>query len=1134
MKSINFEFLRPCRPELVATGEMAEAYTYADPGSALVKLRNFAELLVTNIYREMALPAPIKGNLNDLLNETAFKTAIPPVIVSKLHSLRIQGNKAAHGDKVSSSTALWILEEAYHLACWYYIGVCKGKQDLLPEFIAPEPQAPLSDEADLSAKERKEILEKLAAQEAQLQQLFAELEATRKQAQIVEPTAAEREAIIEQAEQAVSELHFDEATTRQRLIDAALISAGWNVGLNGQSTEQVGQEVKILYQPTASGEGRADYVLYDEANKPFAVIEAKETAKDVNAGRTQARFYADGLEKQYGQRPVIFYTNGYEIYIWNDAVKETPRMIHGFYSKDSLDYMLFQRNNRKNLLEMAPNPDIAGRMYQIEAIKRVTERFNQGHRKALIVQATGTGKTRVAIALCELLSRALWAKRILFLCDRRELRKQANNVFKEFLPGEPRTNITALTAQDKDKRIYLATYPAMMKCFQSFDIGFFDLIIADESHRSIYNRYRDLFLYFDCYQVGLTATPIKYKQLERNTYKLFGCEDKDPTAHFDYEEAINHKPPFLVPFEVFKTTTEFLRRGIRYSQMSEEQRQQLEEDEENPSLIEYDAAEVDRVIFNKDTNRKILRNLMENGIRDASGMHPGKSIIFARSHTHAKLLQELFDEMYPQYGGEFCQVIDNYDPRAEQLIDDLKGTGTNPNLTIAISVDMLDTGIDIPEIVNLVFAKPVKSVVKFWQMIGRGTRLCPNLFGTGEDKKAFYIFDHWGNFEFFEEHYKEVEPSLQKSLLQRLFEARLQLAEASIAAGDAETFDAAIALIAEDIADLPSATISVKEKWRELQAVKQGETLRSFSPQVKAILQNDIAPLMQWRNIEGHEPKFKFDLLMIGLQIERLRGSASFNNLKDELINEVAKLPVNLNAVRSRQEFITQVRGNSFWKKVTNASLEEVRKNLRGVMQYINALSFGVPRARVIDVAEDESKIEMIRHIPKLEGLQLAAYRHRVEQVLLTLMDNSPALQKIRRGQRVNPDDLQELCALVLAQDPEIDLYDLCFHYPEVADNLDLAIRGIIGLQPEAVNERFEEFVHRHPILSAKQMRFLSLLKNHIAKFGSIELNRLYEAPFTSVDSNSIDGVFPDDGQNDEVLAIIASFNSPYQKVDRV
>ena len=350
-------------------------------------------------------------------------------------------------------------------------------------------------------------------------------------------------------------LQLSEEATRHRLIDQELLDAGWDVGPNGKSTEQVRQEVQFCTMPTASGEGYADYVLYGDDGKPLAVIEAKKTVKDARIGAEQARIYATCLEKETGQRPVIFYTNGIDIYVWDDAQGYTPREVYGFYSKDSLEYLLHQRKNKKALATVAPNLGIAERMYQLEAIKRVCERFEQKFRRALVVQATGTGKTRVAISLCDLLMRAGWAKRILFLCDRRELRKQADNVFKEFLPGEPRIVVDSSTSSDREKRIYLATYPAMVKCYETFDVGFFDLVIFDESHRSIYKKYRELVMYFDALQVGLTATPLKYA--DRDTFKLFGCEHNDPTSNFTYEEAVQGK--FLVPFRVREFGPSFAR-----------------------------------------------------------------------------------------------------------------------------------------------------------------------------------------------------------------------------------------------------------------------------------------------------------------------------------------------------------------------------------------------------------------------------------------------------------------------------------------------------------------------------------------------------------------------------------------------
>ena len=781
MQSKNFEFLRTTNGELADLAGFAEKYVHVDPASALVKLRLFAENLVADFFQHYGIPREPRSNFLDFLRNDTFERSVPPVILNKLHTIRIQGNKAAHGSLDDRRTArpMATLHEAFDLGKWYMLTVhgAKNVVELPFEEPAAEAEVPAA-QARLSEKTMRE----LAEQEAQMQQLLADLEATRERAETAEKNEEQMKAILAEANQAANVLQFDEETTRRRLIDQMLVQAGWDVGSNGANTSQVTQEEKVQHQPTESGIGYADYVLWGDDGKPLAVVEAKKTSRNIIAGHKQGKDYAEALEKDHGQRPVIFCTNGFEIDIWDDAKGEVPRRIFGFYSKDSLEYCHWKTRERTKLAELSPDPEIVDRLYQIEAIKRVCEEFDGKRRKALIVQATGTGKTRVAMALTEVLLRAHWVKRILFLCDRRELRKQANNTFAQFLDSEPRTFVTNKTKGDRKKTVYLATYPAMMKCFQDFDTGFFDLIIADESHRSIYNRYRDIFIYFDALQVGLTATPVNVhtRSFMRNTFKMFDCEDGDPTAHYSYEEAITDTPPWLAHFQVTKHTTKFLRKGIKYADMSEDEKKQLDEQVEDPELIDYEKEAMGQEVFNKDTDRAILRNLMDNGIRVADGTHVGKTIIFARNHNHAVTLQALFEEMYPQYmkpKQEFCAVIDNYVDRAEQLIDDFKGEGNNPNLHIAISVDMLDTGIDVPEIVNLVFAKPVKSYVKFWQMIGRGTRLCPNLFGPGKHKEFFQIFDHWGNFEYFGENPPECEPSVQKAVTQQIFEARIRLSE---------------------------------------------------------------------------------------------------------------------------------------------------------------------------------------------------------------------------------------------------------------------------------------------------------------------------------------------------------------------
>ncbi len=1101
-------------------GGFAENYGVSDPASAAIKLRAFAECMVSAVYAFQEMPRPYRANLNDLLNDAAFKAATPGVVIDKLHALRIQGNRAAHGagNELKQHHAMWLLQEAHALGQWFFISYAGGSKEECSDFIDITEQA----EQAKTERERdkKGVLQRLAAQEAQMASLLQELETARSRAKAAEKTKGELQAILNRTQQAANVLQFDEASTRQRLIDELLVTAGWNVGTDGKSTDQVGQEIEVLHQPTASGIGFADYVLWGEAGKPLAVVEAKKTAVDAQMGKMQAKYYADGLEKMHGRRPVIFYTNGFDLWIWDDAKGEPPRKIYGFYARESIQYCLFQTRNRdKTLATLMPDLRIVDRTYQIEAIQRVSETFDARHRKALLVQATGTGKTRIAVALCDLLIRANWVKRILFVCDRLELRKQAHNVFKEYLEQVPRVYVGRSTAEDRTKRLYLATYPAMMKCFETFDTGFFDLIIADESHRSIYNRYRDLFFYFDAYQVGLTATPLKF--IFRNTYKLFNREDADPTAHYPFDRAVQEG--HLVPFKVMKHTTKFLREGIKYKEMTEEQREQLEDQVEDPEAIDYNREHVDQKVFNKDTDRHILRNLMENGIRNADGSALGKTIIFARNHKHAVLLNELFDELYPQYGGAFCQVIDNYEPRASQLIDDFKETDGTKDLTIAVSVDMLDTGIDVPEVVNLVFAKPVKSYAKFWQMIGRGTRLCPDLFGPGKNKTHFQIFDHWGNFEYFDELQDEEEPSQQKPLMQILFETRITLADAALDKQDASAFDLATGLLREDVAALPEKTITVRDKWREVKTLLQPDVIRGFHAATKGMLRNDIAPLMQWRYLDGQEAAYRFDLLVARLQESLLRGAGQFEDLKTELLNQVSQLPVNLLQVREKLDTINRIKTAAFWTSVDVPSLESVRKELRGSMRYRSGGVYQpAPEPLLLDVREAPGEYTV--HAVKFEGLDLAAYRHRVEAVLEAIFDQSPALHKIKAGEPVSQKDLEELVSAVLLHDPDLNVEDLLVHFPNKAKRLDLAIRQVIGMDARKVDEVFTQFIRKYTRLNAHQIRFLELLKGYIAKYGAIDLEKLWDAPFTTIDSNGFDGVFTEERQAEDLLSIVNHF----------
>lgn len=1120
MKSQNFEFLRPKRAPFADLAGFAERYAYSDPASSLIKQRSFVEQAVAAIYERYRLLPPYSDNLNDLLNAEPFRQSVPEVVQNKLHTVRKAGNHAAHPRRpITSDLSLDCLAQLFDIARWFHVQVDGGQRQDAPQYTPP------AREGDGNGK-AKAALEKLRLAEAKYESVLASLEAEKAKRLAAERVATEHATELsqlkEEGQKVASVLEFNEETTRRRLIDQALLAVGWNVGANGANTEQVRQEVPLSTMPTPSGEGYADYVLYGDDGKPLAVIEAKKTAKDARVGAEQARMYATCLEKETGVRPVIFFTNGIDIFLWDDSQGHPYRKVYGFYSKDSLEYLTHQWANKQALAVIEPNLAIANRMYQLEAIKRVCERFSLNFRRALLVQATGTGKTRVAVSLCDVLMRAGWVKRILFLCDRRELRKQADRVFKEFMPGEPRIIVDSRTSGDRDKRIYLATYPAMMKCFEDFDVGFFDLIVADESHRSIYKKFRSLFQYFDALQVGLTATPVRL--IERNTYELFGCEDRDPTSHFSFEEAVGSKPPYLVPFRVVAVSTKFRRDGFRYVDMTPEQQAQLEDQDPAADQVDYENTDQDKYFFNRDSTRLIWRSLMDDGLRDATSSRVGKTIVFARSHVHAEHLADVFTEMYPQYGSTFCRIIDNQEPKAEQLIDDFKNPDSE--LTIAISVDMLDTGIDVPEVVNLVLAKPVKSFVKFWQMIGRGTRLRLDLFGPGRHKTEFLIFDHWQNFWFFDEQYTETQPAPQKSLLQHLFETRIELAQAALDKMDQVVFDATAGLIIGDVrAVRDTNALDARDRWRELELLADGERVCQFAAATKADLLCIAAPLQRLRSIRGDEDAYRFDLLITRLELELVRGgpdAPKVLDLRARVEEAVELLAKNQNPVKAKADAIRQVRSRDFWATVEVHHLEGLRRELRGIMKYQQVPQTSRLAPQVFDVTDDE--FEAAPYIPRLEGLDLVEYKRRVEAVLREHFAENATLKRIRAGKAVRDEELEELVVLVLRIDDKANIRHLTGHDPETRRSLLTVFRGLVGLDAEAVEKAFTHFVAKHPRLTSQQLRFLQLLQNHIAQNGGIEIDRLYEPPFTTIHAESVDGIFPSPEDVDELLAILATF----------
>jgi len=1114
MQSKNFEFLRCTWPELASLAGFSEQYAEVDPQSAVTKLRNFAERSVTIVYKELRLPKAPQSNFNELLNNDSFTAITPKVVVDKLHAIRIHGNKAAHGEIVSAQNAQWLLKETFDIGRWLFATYANGDINSIPDFQQPIPVASAKSEYK---KERKVLLEQYAKQEARMKVMLDELEAEREKTVALESTQEELNHLKQQAtnkgQQAANALDFDEAKTRTHLIDMQLAQVGWNI----DDSNQVTLEEKVLHQPTKSGNGSADYVLWDSNGKPLAVIEAKKTSVDAEQGRHQAKIYADGLEKMHGQRPVIFYTNGYDIWLWDDHTAQNypPRKLYGFYSKNSLQYQVRQRKERQLLNSVSPKAEILGdRLYQHEALKRVCERFENKQRKALVVQATGTGKTRLAIAISDAMMKAGWVKRVLFLCDRRELRKQAKNAYSEFLSA-PITLLTSKSVEDTHNRIFVATYPAMIKLFAKFDTGYFDLIISDESHRSIYNIYGDIFRYFDAIQLGLTATPVE--MVSRSTCQLFGCDFKHPTSNYDLERAVEEG--YLVPYQVVKHTTKFLRDGIKGNALTVEEIAELEDKGIDPNSLDFDGKDIDKAIYNKDTNRKILQNLMEHGVRQEDGQTLGKTIVFARNHNHAILLEKMFDEVYPQYGGKFCQVIDNYNPRAEELIDDFKGEGSNDQLTIAISVDMLDTGIDVPAIVNIVFARPVKSPVKFWQMVGRGTRLCKNLFGQGKDKTHFQVFDHWGVVEYHGMKARDITITQSKSLMQRLFEERLSLAKIALQQAEPDFFDVMSNWMHKTINSLDNDTLAVRDHWKVKHQMQNVELIREFSANTVILLENEIAPLMQWLDVRGHSEAYQWDLLISQIQQQKLKSSGKLDDLASDAIAQLLDLPMNLNQVKVKADWIKQCRELTWWQAASLNEQEQARIELRDIMQY-RSKGTGEPlKPPVIDITDGDEVRE--KQSTYLNSVDMKAYIINVEQALQSLFDNNSILQKIRKGEAVTEQELDNLNALLHTQNPEVDLEVLKTFY-DTATPLEQVLRSIVGMDSEAVNQQFAEFIQTYSTLNARQVQFLGLLKRQIATSGAIELSRLYEMPLAAL--GDIDTLFDNDQQIDHLLNIVKSF----------
>ncbi len=922
-----------------------------------------------------------------------------------------------------------------------------------------------------------------------------------------------------------------EAQTRAEHVNQLLAVSGWNV----KDPTQVVEEFDILTglpegvaEPRTPYEGHqfSDYVLLGKDRRPLAVVEAKRTSKDAALGREQAKQYCYSIQKQIGgELPFCFYTNGLETYLW-DLGNAPPRKVVGFPTRDDLERFAYIRRNRQPLTHEFINTSIAGRDYQIRAIRSVLEGIEQKKREFLLVMATGTGKTRTCIAMVDALMRAGYAEKVLFLVDRIALREQALAAFKEHMPNEPRWPNVGERLIAKDRRIYVATYPTMLNIIrdevQHLSPHFFDFIIVDESHRSIYNTFGEVLDYFKTITLGLTATPTDI--IDHNTFQLFHCEDGLPTFAYTFEEAVNNVPPYLCNFQVMKIQTKFQMEGISKRTISLEDQKKLILQGKDIEEINFEGTQLEKQVVNRGTNTLIVREFMEEAIKDANGVLPGKTIFFCATKAHARRMEEIFDKLFPQYHGELAKVLVSDDPRVYGkggLLDQF----TNDDMPrIAISVDMLDTGIDVREIVNLVFAKPVFSYTKFWQMVGRGTRLLetskPKPWCL--EKDVFLILDCWDNFEYFKLNPKGKELKPQLSLPVRLVGLRLDKIEKANDSGQPDIAGREAAKLRYQIASLPKDSVVIKEAATALARLEEENFWISLTHDRLEFLRAEIKPLFRTvSDADFKAMRFERDILEYSLAVlseEKERAEA----IKEGIVEQISELPLSVSFVKQEEVLVRAAQTTHYWAKADEDAFDDLVAKLGPLMKFREQTT-GQDQTH-LDLVDELHKKERVEFGPQHEAVSITRYREMVESLIVELTEHNPVLQKIKNGEAVSTDEANALAELLHEEHPHITEALLQQVYKNRKARFIQFIRHILGIEllksfPDQVSAAFDQFIRAHTTLSSRQLEFLNLLKNFIVECEKVEKRDLISTPFTVIHPQGIRGVFSP-SEIDEILRL--------------
>lgn len=1072
----------------------AEKIILMDPEASIINSRRAMEFATKWMYSiDKELDMPYQDNLQSLMNAEEFRQIVGPDIWKRMDYIRRCGNNVAHGNKkLGRDEAMLCLENLFiymdFVACCYsdQYEERSFNKEIITARIEKAKQSREAANATQEALEKEQ--EKSAQQELDLQKLIAE------NASLKEELSARRQ---EQQQTYVPKpLELSEYKTRKLYIDSMLVDAGWTEGKDWIN------EVELPGMPNKSEVGYADYVLYDDMHRPLAIIEAKRTCVDVSKGRQQAKLYADLLEKKYKRRPVIFLTNGFETHIIDGQYPE--RKCSVIYSKRDLEKWFNLLSMRTSLKHITIDKNIAGRYYQEAAIKAVCNSFDEkNRRKALLVMATGSGKTRTVIALCDVLLKAGWVKNILFLADRNSLVTQAKRSFVNMLPNLSCTNLV----EEKDNcnaHCVFSTYQTMINCIDTindsdgklFTCGHFDLVICDEAHRSIYNKYKDIFSYFDAPLVGLTATP--KDEIDKNTYDIFELEKGVPTYGYDLAQAV--KDGYLVDYVSVESRLKFIEQGIVYDELSEEDKETYEEtfEDENGDLPEaIGSSALNTWIFNEDTIKQVLNILMTDGIKIDYGQKLGKTIIFAKNHDHAEKILEVFNKEYP-YLPDYAKVIDNYMTYAQSAIDEFSDPKKMPQ--IAISVDMLDTGIDVPEVVNLVFFKKVMSKAKFWQMIGRGTRLCLGLL-DGEDKQRFYIFDFCGNFEFFRMNKGKATANmiaLQGAIFNLQFEITYKLQDMEYQVERLIAYrNALVRCMSEKVQELPRDNFAVRQHLKYVDLYSSEANYQTLTYEDTLLVREEVAPLIR---PDGDEINaVRFDALMYGIELAYLIGK-KYSKARSDLYKKVNAIAgvANIPEIQAQTDLINKILNTDYIDNAGINEFEEIREKLRGLMKYI-------PDRDTIkyDTNFTDELLSIEWKEAELENDELKNYKAKAEYYIRQHQDNI-VIAKLKFNKPLTNEDIDSLENILWSEVGTKQDYELEYGNKPLGE----FVREIVGLDMNAAKEAFSEYL-TDTSLDSRQIYFVNQIVEYIVHNGMMkDLSVLQESPFT--DQGSIVEIFTD------------------------